>query len=360
MNASGWSSLGPEHIWEGAGVIGRVGEEVRRFSDRVLIVVDDNGWPKVYQAVEESLRRAGVAFCIHPFKGYCSQNNVEQIVQKARGFDAGVILGVGGGRVMDTAKSVSAALKCRVITLPTCAATCAAYVQLCVWYDDQGRSRPGITIPEAVAAMIADTDVLVSTCPPRLLASGIADALAKYPELEYNVRLFPLPGCTENFYVALSVAQRCYEFLMKSGPAALNDMLKGTNSEIVRETVRSVITMTGLASALVAGVKQLAVAHMFYSGVATLWRHTRDMYLHGEIVSCGIPLQMAANGRSELEIRHMINLLSGIGTPVCLSELEIEPMEGNRTLLLDHIHENGFDDPVVFERIQRGFALIYR
>ena len=261
---------------------------------------------------------------------------------------------------MDTAKSTADTLNLKCVTAPTSAATCAGAVQLCVWYDDQGKMIPGITMKESVAAVIADTDIIVRNCPKRLLASGIADALAKYPELEYNVSIFPLPGITETFEVSKTVAYRNYRFLLEHAAQCLEEASLKKTTPLTEDLVACLIANTGLASSLVSGVRQLAVAHKFYSAVTILFKESRDAFYHGEIVSCGMIIQFYVNGYAEGQIENLSAFLKSLGTPVCLSDLGIEPTEKNCRLIFDYLMDNGFDAPGVRKRIEQGFEAIKR
>lgn len=69
-------------------------------------------------------------------KGYSSPNAVTWIAEELNGSD--VIIGIGGGTILDTAKSVADALQIEVIMVPTIPGTCAASTPLSVIYDEKG------------------------------------------------------------------------------------------------------------------------------------------------------------------------------------------------------------------------------
>lgn len=73
------------------------------------------------------------------FSGHCSESDVAQLVAEA-GDDRAVVIGVGGGALLDTAKAVARRLGLPVVAIPTIAATCAAWTPLSVWYNDAGRA----------------------------------------------------------------------------------------------------------------------------------------------------------------------------------------------------------------------------
>ena len=60
------------------------------------------------------------------FKGHCSERDVTHLVNES-GSDASVVIGVGGGALLDTAKALARRLGLPFVAAPTIAATCAAW-----------------------------------------------------------------------------------------------------------------------------------------------------------------------------------------------------------------------------------------
>lgn len=73
------------------------------------------------------------------FKGHCSESDVSELA-RASGDDRSVVIGVGGGALLDTAKALARRLGLPVVAIPTIAATCAAWTPLSVWYNDAGQA----------------------------------------------------------------------------------------------------------------------------------------------------------------------------------------------------------------------------
>ncbi|EEZ8988447.1 iron-containing alcohol dehydrogenase [Escherichia coli] len=69
------------------------------------------------------------------FRGHCSESDVQQLAAES-GDDRSVVIGVGGGALLDTAKALARRLGLPFVAAPTIAATCAAWTPLSVWYDD--------------------------------------------------------------------------------------------------------------------------------------------------------------------------------------------------------------------------------
>jgi len=73
------------------------------------------------------------------FKGHCSEADVARLVQQADD-NRSLVIGIGGGALLDTVKAVARRLHLPVVAIPTIAATCAAWTPLSVWYNDAGQA----------------------------------------------------------------------------------------------------------------------------------------------------------------------------------------------------------------------------
>ena len=107
---------------------------------------------------------------------------LEELKAEVMENDGDVLVGVGGGRIIDLAKKTAFELNIPVVSIPTQAATCAAYSPISVLYTPEGKSDDYIHLDYEINAVIVDEQVML-TQPPRLLAAGILDAMAKYIEI---------------------------------------------------------------------------------------------------------------------------------------------------------------------------------
>ncbi|MEG2437765.1 MAG: iron-containing alcohol dehydrogenase, partial [Cetobacterium sp.] len=72
------------------------------------------------------------------FNGECSKNEINRIVKIVNEHNYDCIVGVGGGKTLDTAKAVSFYTKKPVVIMPTIASTDAPTSALSVIYTDDG------------------------------------------------------------------------------------------------------------------------------------------------------------------------------------------------------------------------------
>jgi len=177
------------------------------------------GLEAAYEKVRQQASASGLAVLeFFEVDGEPEVSLVERGVEAARAFGAEVVLGVGGGSVLDTAKAV-AGLACMggrleqflsiqpaprridqalpIIAVPTTAGTGSEVTSLAVfhWQDPaQPDIRMKLTLAaEALAPKSALVDPeLMASCPQKLTASCAADALAHAMEASMSRRASPL------------------------------------------------------------------------------------------------------------------------------------------------------------------------
>ena len=91
------------------------------------------------------------------------------------------IVAAGGGKVLDAGKLIQILLHIPVITVPLSASTCAGWTSLSNIYSNKGQFLKDVKLRSCPKIFIFDHG-FINSAPRRTLASGIADALAKWYE----------------------------------------------------------------------------------------------------------------------------------------------------------------------------------
>ena len=138
------TSIFPGRYVQGVNALQSLPEEVGRLGTKALAIVD----PAVEKLVAGQLKSADrVSFLAHRFCGECCDPEIERLSAVARAEACNVIVGIGGGKSLDTAKAVGHGLGKPVAIVPTLASTDAPCSALSVIYTPQGafRALSGIT-----------------------------------------------------------------------------------------------------------------------------------------------------------------------------------------------------------------------
>jgi len=244
-------------------------------------------------------------------------NKARKVIQ---GFKPEVVLGVGGGKVIDVAKLSSSLEDVPFISVPT-AASHDGVSSSRASIKDSG-SPTSISV-QAPIAIVADTDVIARS-PYRLIASGCGDIVAKYTAVRDWRLAHKLKGQYYGEYAA-SLALMSAKLILRNA-AVIHDN--------VEESVR--VVLEALISCGVA--MSIAGSSGPCSGAEHLFSHALDMIapnpaLHGE--QCGIGTIMMAY-LHRIDWRMIKEKLGRIGSPTTADELGIEPRYIVEALTMAH------------------------
>ena len=211
----------PGKYIQGADVLTRLGDYLKPLAARWLVVGDKFVLGFAEETLRQSFKKAGLHAEIAPFGGECSQNEIDRLKKLADSTDCLAVLGIGGGKTLDTAKALAHFMDVPVAIAPTIASTDAPCSALSVIYTDSGEFDRYLMLPHNPNMVIVDTRV-VAGAPARLLAAGIGDALATWFEARACSRsgATTMAGgkCTQ---AALALAELCYNTLVEEGEKAM-------------------------------------------------------------------------------------------------------------------------------------------
>lgn len=305
------------------GLLAEAGGEVARFGRRAWIVAGPTAWSVAGAALQQGLARAQIECCVNVYGGHCSHEQAYAFAHSDAFAACDVIVGVGGGAMMDFAKLVAQYSYRPVVLVPTSSATCASYTPLSVCYDDDGKTVGTTKFPWEVSALLCDMDVL-STQPARLLTAGSYDAMAKMIELRHCGGAEDDVNVAPGMRLASVMAEYFYGRLHAITPQAVRDVGAGRNSPYVEEVVYFSIVGAGLCSGLANGSNQTAIAHKFYELTRSFLTKECAHVLHGELVAMGLIAQTAYNSNAD-DARAFAQEMRAIGLPCSLSELGVAP-----------------------------------
>ena len=264
----------------------RVGELIAPFAHRIAILTSPRAWQAVATPIAASLTQQEIQFEVHLLDGECTREAIahhqENIAQQGIHF----VLGVGGGRVMDCAKAVADGLENgQVATLPTIAATCAAWSPISIVYDAQGGHQATQALKRMPVMVLVDPAVIARS-DVRYLKAGIVDALAKWvefqPYLEKN-------GDNLALNLKIQAAALARETFERWGEQALRDNANGAVTLALQKVIDANIALAGLANSMRDDAPSPGVAHAIHNRMT----HVPELrgWLHGEKVGFGLRIQ---------------------------------------------------------------------
>ena len=279
------------------------------------------------------------------FQGESSKNEVDRIIESVKENDLDVIIGIGGGKTIDTAKAVAYYSKLPIMVVPTIASTDAPCSALSVLYTDDGEFDQYLMLRSNPNVVVVDTDV-ISKAPSRLLVAGIGDAIATFYEARACLRSNALTmagGHTS--LAAMSLATLCLETLLEDGLKAKLSVDNKTTSRALDNVIEANTYLSGF------GFESggLAAAHAIHNGMTVL-DECHHMY-HGEKVAFGVLIQLVLENESMEEINEIIDFYKELGLPTTLKDLDVDKSKTDRIMMFakastvegETIHNMPFD-----------------
>jgi glycerol dehydrogenase len=293
-----------------------------RLSGPALIVASSSPRRLLAGTWEKSLGGAGITYAVHEFGGECSTAEIERVAGSARQSNARVVIGAGGGKVLDTARAAAAALELPVVNCPTTASSDAPCSALSVVYTEDGNFEQYLFYRRNPELVLVDT-AAVAQAPLRLLVAGMGDALATWFEARTVIeahRPNQLHGGTTT--AAGALARLCYDTLLNDGPPACQAVRAGVVTPALERLVEANTLLSGL------GFESggLAVAHSIHNGLTTA--PPTHAYMHGEKVAFGLIVQLVVEGRPSEELERVLDFANTVGLPSTLAQLGLgDPSE---------------------------------
>ncbi|MBD6616509.1 iron-containing alcohol dehydrogenase family protein [Komarekiella sp. 'clone 1'] len=323
-------TVAPAKVIRGSSVLQTATKEIAHLGSRPLIVTGDtsrqaianlrtfDNSQKSLQKIlgEQQLDTAQASYGVD-----CCKASLESLQKTAKAHQADVIIGVGGGKALDTAKLVAQQLQLPVVTIPTSAATCAAWSALSNVYSQAGAFLYDVALSRCPDLLILDYD-LIQTAPQRTLVAGIGDAIAKWYEASVS------SGHSQDTLIIAAVQQArvLRDILLQKSAAAL----KEPGSEW-REVVDATVLLAGVVGGLGGAQCRTVAAHAVHNGLTHISGHGS---IHGEKVAFGILVQLRleemlqGNQLAAAARQQLLKFYAEIGLPQKLSDLGL----GNITL----------------------------
>lgn len=309
----------PSRYVQGKGVLTTGLEHIQKLGEHPLVLCDDIVWDIVGKQFVSDMEQVGLQVLRVHFNGESSTNEVNRIVAIGKEAHVDAVIGLGGGKTIDTAKAVSDELQTATIIVPTIASTDAPTSALSVIYTEDGAFEKYIFYKKNPDLVLVDTAV-IAKAPTRLLASGIADALATWVEGRAVIKNngATMAGGTPTL-AAEAIAQKCEETLFTYGLQAIEANRVGVATEALEYIVEANTLLSGIGFESCG----LAAAHAIHNGFTALHGPIHDL-THGEKVAYGTLTQLFLENQPCEVLDKYIRFYQALGLPTTLAELKLE------------------------------------
>lgn len=251
------------------------------------------------------------------YDGTASEGDMRRLAELTK--DADVIIGIGGGRALDTAKGTAERLNAEYIMIPTVIGTCAASTPLAVVYHPDHTFHQVAYFHRAAYLLLLDLNLLAAS-PRNYFVGGIGDTLAKWYEAEGIVRHYTLSELPIMVHMGLAAAKETREVLLKDTEDALKSMDDNNITPSFQRVTEAVIAVAGMVGGCAGEYGRIAGAHAIHNAMSHL--PETHAILHGVKVAYGILVQLAATG-DEDEVKKLLPFYQKNGFPFDFASLGI-------------------------------------
>jgi len=289
--------------------------------------------------VTDALQAAGVKVLVQAFAGQCSAAAIERHAARTTEAGCDAVIALGGGKAIDTAKSVAFQLDLPVVVCPTLASSDAPCSALAVVYSDEGTFESVRFFRGNPDLVVVDTAV-IAQAPVRFLLAGIADALATGYEAAAclaNPKARSMLGGGISL-AAQALASLCSRTIHDQARAAVQAVREKRVNRELEDVVEAntLLSGTGFESAGTAAAHAVATA-------LTLLPEVEHRFMHGEMVAVGLVTQLLLEG-NEAEFGRVQALFREIGLPCSYADLGVDLAADGK---MRTVVENAFNLPFI-------------
>lgn len=311
----------PGKYIQGKGELSKLGEYISVYSNKAVLIIDGFIFDNYEEQIRQSCKIENLNIKYERFTGECSRVEIDRIINASNDMKDIVIVGIGGGKTLDTAKAVAYYTQSPVIIVPTMASTDAPCSALSVIYTQKGEFSEYLFLKSNPDMVIMDTDI-IKNAPSRFLASGMGDALATYFEARAtaNSNSNSIAGGKAT-KTAIALAKLCYETLLEDGYKAK----QAVENHVCTKAVENIIEANTLLSGVGFESGGLAAAHAIHNGLTAI--EQTHKYFHGEKVAFGTLVQLVLENESMEEINKVLEFCESVGLPITLSDIGISEIK---------------------------------
>ena len=319
-------SISPEIIFRGNYAWQKSLPQITKLTKRPLILGRGIHTNNLRNRIFNDLKNQNLNVNIANLEFDCCYEDISRVKNIILKNNNDSLIAAGGGKVLDSGKYIADFLNIPCITVPLSASTCAGWTALSNIYTKDGQFIKDVPLGSCPKILVYDHK-FIQTAPSRTLASGIADALAKWYESSITSSTID-DGLVQQ---AIQISRVLRDQLLIDGEKAFTGQFE--NNPSWRNTVEA----CGLTAGLVGGIGgekcRTAAAHAIHNAITQII--TPNKFLHGEIVGVGLLLQLRLeemknnNKLADQLIKQLLVLMKQLNLPTTIAQLGINVFENN-------------------------------
>jgi uncharacterized oxidoreductase len=299
-----------------AGSLSQLKEKLSSFSHPVILT-GQKSWA-VFQKHYAAEGLGKLELPVYHYQGEAAYEYAEELSVPFQKEKADLILAIGGGKLIDTAKLLSDRINIDFATVPTLISNCAGITPITACYKPNHEFVRVDYHRHSAFFTIVDYNMLLDA-PEEYFVAGIGDTLAKWYEAEAIMKAEKgkIPAFAK---IGLADSHVIQEVLEKYSADALKSLREHKVTEAFEQVADTVIGLAGTVGGFGTHYCRMAGAHSFHNGLSLI-PETHSIQ-HGAKVAYGILVQLASTGDTD-EIKKLLPLYKSIGLPTTLKELHI-------------------------------------
>lgn len=308
--------IAPTQVLRGEKCLSNAGAAIARLGTLPLVVAGNKTLDLIKPYLQPIFSQYKLTADYASYSPDCAESSLAILKEKVQTHQADFIIGVGGGKALDTSKLLAHQCQLPIVTIPTSAATCAAWTALSNIYSEAGAFQYDVGLHRCPDLLLLDYS-LIRTAPQRTLVAGIGDAIAKW----YEASVSSGSSSATLTIAAVQQARVLRDILFQKSAIAL----KNPQSDDWKEVVDASVLLAGVIGGLGGANCRTVAAHAVHNGLTHIL--AAHGALHGEKVAYGILVQLRleemvqGNQLSTTARQQLLEFYTTVGLPKTLEDL---------------------------------------
>ena len=311
----------PAKYVQGQNVLAEFDKYLDGMGKKLLIIIDPFVDTFLHPVLDKCFEGKDFEIVYEEFRGECCQTLIDRLAGVAKDNGCTAVIGIGGGKTLDTTKGVAHYAEIPMVIVPTIASSDAPCSSCSVVYHEEGTFDRYLFLNACPDMVLVDTAV-IAKAPSKLLVAGMGDAMATW----FEARACRASGSNNQVhakptYAATSLAKLCWETLKRDGLRAK----QAVDAGVCTEAVEAIVEANTYLSTIGFESGGLAASHGIQKGFTHIPALHRQ--LHGFNVAFCVLAQLVLEDALE-DLEEVLDFSYSVGLPICFADLgypEVEP-----------------------------------